>query len=196
MRPPARVLPLALVAVLLTGAGPTPSAVGGLGNTVVEINGSAYGPVTVKINLDTEVTWVNNDTMTHTATSNDGFFNTGSITQNDQDSLEFPAAGTYRYHCNFHAFMAGTVKVKMARSGSPEGGWKIRWASASASSSYVYDVQVDRPGDEGFRNFRNDTSSRTATFNPSRGGTYKFRVRTIDGGESSGYSPVLKVGIV
>ncbi len=196
MRKVARVLPLAFVPLFLTTAGPTPSAVGGIGNVVVEITSTpAFSPSVVKINLDTSVTWVNPNNMTHTATSNDGFFDTGSITQNDEDSIEFEAAGTYRYHCEFHASMDGTVKVKMAKSGNPVAGWILRWASAGADAGYEYDVQVDKPGDDGFVNFRNNTSRRTATFNPSRNGTYKFRVRTLDGGQSTGYSPVVTVGI-
>jgi len=195
MRSLARVLPLALVPALLTGAGPTPSAVGGIGVTDVSITSApAFSPETVKIGLDTSVTWTNNDGTTHTATSNNGFFNTGNISAGQEDTVEFESAGTYRYHCNLHAHMTGSVKVRMARSGSPEGGWMIQWASPS-SSGFTYDVQVDKPGDEGFVTFRDDTSRRTATFNPSRTGTYRFRARTNDGGQSTGYSPVLSVGI-
>ncbi|MBI1781846.1 MAG: cupredoxin domain-containing protein [Sphingobacteriales bacterium] len=88
------------------GNNPPPS-----GNAVA-MSGMAFGPASISVTVGTTVTWTNNDAMSHTVTSNDGTsFNSGTIASGSTFSFKFMTAGTYAYHCTFHAGMTGTVVV-------------------------------------------------------------------------------------
>ena len=83
----------------------------------VTIAGFAFSPKTVTVNVGDTVTWTNNDTVTHTATSA-GNFDTGSIGGGASKSVTFQKAGTFAYVCSIHSSMTGTVVVRAASGGS------------------------------------------------------------------------------
>jgi plastocyanin len=61
------------------------------------------------------VTWTNNDTATHTATSDPGMamtWSSGSIAPGASFSQTFSTTGTFSYHCTIHPGMVGTVTVQ------------------------------------------------------------------------------------
>lgn len=58
------------------------------------------------------VTWVNEDTVSHTATADDGSFNTQLLAQGEKASITFTKKGTYTYHCTVHPSMRGTIVVE------------------------------------------------------------------------------------
>jgi plastocyanin len=58
------------------------------------------------------VTWTNNDSTTHTSTSNNGAWNSGGIAPGRSFSQTFQTAGTFVYHCSIHPGMVGTVTVQ------------------------------------------------------------------------------------
>jgi plastocyanin len=60
----------------------------------------------------TTVTWMNNDTVAHTSTSDALGWNSGIVAPGGQFSFVFPAAGTFSYHCAIHPGMVGTVVVR------------------------------------------------------------------------------------
>jgi plastocyanin len=84
----------------------------------VAISGFSYSPGTVTITVGDSVTWTNSDAQAHTASADDGSFDTSSIGNGDSATIEFSTAGSYPYHCEFHPDMAGTVVVESA-SGEP-----------------------------------------------------------------------------
>lgn len=87
------------------------SARGGPGKTVkVAISNFKYGPATVTIKQGTKVAWTDNDTANHTATGKG--FDTGSIDKGQTKTAAFKRRGTYKYICQFHPFMHGTVVVR------------------------------------------------------------------------------------
>jgi len=57
------------------------------------------------------VIWQNQDAAPHTATADDGSFDTGTIEQGKLGSETFKEAGTYLYFCEIHPDMRGTVEV-------------------------------------------------------------------------------------
>jgi plastocyanin len=57
------------------------------------------------------VTWTNQDFAPHTATADDGSFDTGRLDQGETGSVTFDQPGTYTYTCTFHPNMKGTVVV-------------------------------------------------------------------------------------
>jgi plastocyanin len=101
-------------------AAPTTSSTGSAGGAggepgsstqQVKIAGFAFAPLSITVKAGTTVTWVNQDTMPHTVTADDGSFDSGSLAQGATFSQTFTKAGTYPYHCTFHSSMHGTVTV-------------------------------------------------------------------------------------
>ena len=73
---------------------------------------TAFAPNPITVNAGGMVTWTNNDTIAHTATGDDGSWNSGTIAAGASFSHAFPSAGTFAYHCAIHPGMIGTVKVQ------------------------------------------------------------------------------------
>jgi plastocyanin len=91
---------------LLTLATPAVAADGG-----VDIVGFAFSPGTVTVGVGDTVTWTNDDAQSHTATADDGSFDTGTIHGGGTASATFSTAGTFAYHCRIHSSMIATVVV-------------------------------------------------------------------------------------
>ena len=71
------------------------------------------------------VAWINNEAPKHTATADDGTFNSGSLSKADTFEFTFNETGTFPYYCRFHGdkggvSMAGTVTVLAAGEAAPE----------------------------------------------------------------------------
>ncbi len=77
----------------------------------VEIVEFTYSPDPVVVQVGGKVTWRNEDNPPHTATADDGSFDTGIIEKGKQKSETFKEAGTFTYYCTVHPFMHGTVEV-------------------------------------------------------------------------------------
>lgn len=81
-------------------------------NTVV-IQNFAFSPNNLTVKTGTTVTWINNDSTTHTITSDNGAFqSSGNLNQGAKYTFTFTKAGTYPYHCSIHPNMKGTVVVQ------------------------------------------------------------------------------------
>jgi plastocyanin len=114
-----RLAALSLVALVLFA----PTAGARSKTMTVSIKGFAFNPPNATVAPGTTVTWVNDDQAPHTATANDGAFDSGTLQPGQSYSFAFDKPGTYAYHCNIHPDMTGTITVSGAS------------ASASASSS-------------------------------------------------------------
>ena len=77
----------------------------------VEIVEFTYQPDPVVVQVDGKVTWQNQDTAPHTATADDGSFDTGTIENGKLGSAAFKQPGTFTYFCEIHPTMHGTVEV-------------------------------------------------------------------------------------
>jgi plastocyanin len=77
----------------------------------VKIVEFVYGPDPVTVQVGGKVTWQNEDTAPHTATADDGSFDTGTIERGKIKSETFKQAGTFTYFCQIHPTMHGTVEV-------------------------------------------------------------------------------------
>ena len=80
----------------------------------VEIVDFAYDPDPVTVEQGGKVTWQNEDSAPHTATADDGSFDTGTLEEGKLKSESFKEAGTYTYICSIHPDMHGTVEVVAA----------------------------------------------------------------------------------
>lgn len=77
----------------------------------VEIVEFTYGPDPVTVQAGGKVIWLNQDTAPHTATADDGSFDTGVLERGKLKSETFKQPGTFTYFCEIHPTMHGTVKV-------------------------------------------------------------------------------------
>jgi plastocyanin len=101
------------------GAGrpsPEPKAIAAASGsvTIADFN---FAPATITINQGDTVTWNNNGPTPHSATANDGSFDTGILKKGQSGSHTFNQAGTFSYFCKPHPFMKATVVVTAAQSG-------------------------------------------------------------------------------
>ena len=90
-------------------------AVGASSPTCADTN-SCYLPHEITISVGGTVTWINNDSAAHFATSGkdataDGKFDSGMVMASSKFSQKFDTAGTYDYFCTVHPWMTGTVIV-------------------------------------------------------------------------------------
>lgn len=77
----------------------------------VQIQDFAFRPVALTVPVNSTVTFTNHDSAPHTASANDGSFDTGTLKQGQSMTITFTRAGTYAYFCQFHPFMRGTLVV-------------------------------------------------------------------------------------
>lgn len=87
-----------------SGPGTTPYTV-----TMVNIS---FSPSSLRVPRGNTVTWVNNDYVTHTSTSNIGVWNTGNIAPGGSSTTRFDSLGTFSFRCAIHpSQMNGTITV-------------------------------------------------------------------------------------
>ena len=97
---------------ITSGAATPPSGWSGSGKTTY---GFTPDTITLVIGVNNTILWTNNDASVHTATSDTaGVFDSGPLNQGQTYQFTFTTAGTYTYHCTYHAWMQGTVIVKGA----------------------------------------------------------------------------------
>lgn len=78
----------------------------------VDIADFKYKPPNFSVKAGSKITFTNQDTAPHTATSKTaGAFDTGKLTKGQSKAVTFSKAGDFKYYCQFHAFMTGDVKV-------------------------------------------------------------------------------------
>ncbi len=79
----------------------------------VTIQNFAFTPAVITINLGDSVKWINQDADLHNTTQNDNLWN-HDLSTGQSFSQEFTTPGTFNYHCHFHPFMTGIIKVRNA----------------------------------------------------------------------------------
>jgi plastocyanin len=77
----------------------------------VQIVEFTYEPDPVVVQAGGKVIWQNEDTAPHTATADDGSFDTGIVEKGKIGSATFKEPGTFAYFCEVHPTMHGTVEV-------------------------------------------------------------------------------------
>jgi plastocyanin len=85
-------------------------------DATVSIGTFQFAPDTLRVKAGTRVVWTNTDEIEHTITSGtpdtrDDRFNGVVATRGATYSAVLKEAGTYRYFCDRHRFMNGTVIV-------------------------------------------------------------------------------------
>lgn len=81
------------------------------GEATVTIDSYSYNPQSITVKTGTEVIWENEQSVTHTVTSEEDVFDSGDIGQGESYSYTFEEPGTYDYYCTIHPSMEGEVVV-------------------------------------------------------------------------------------
>ena len=117
-------LPLLSVAVLaLAGCGaedrpsprqgtPAASAQQRADGGELRIENFDFLPARVTVKAGTTVRWTNADDAPHTATADDGSFDTGDLRRGDVGEVTLREPGEYAYFCEFHRFMRANITVR------------------------------------------------------------------------------------
>ena len=87
---------------------------GNIPDNTVQMSGMVFTPATLTVAVGTTVTWMNNDGVAHTSTSDSGVWDTGNIPAGSSKTTTFGTKGTFPYNCTYHASMGmrGTVVVE------------------------------------------------------------------------------------
>jgi len=101
-----------MLAVAILGGGVALAA-----DHAVAISGFSFSPRNITVAVGDTITWTNSDAQAHTATADDGSFDTGTIGNGGSGSATFATAGTFPYHCKIHSSMTGTITVEAAAGG-------------------------------------------------------------------------------
>ena len=79
-------------------------------HTVV-IKDFSFNPASITIAAGDIVTFINEDSASHSATDLSGAFDTGLLSKGQQASLTFGSAGTFNYRCTPHSNMRGMITI-------------------------------------------------------------------------------------
>jgi plastocyanin len=131
-------LATAVVALALGLAAPTVLAA----TRGVDIRDFAFSPRTVEIRVGDTVRWTNRDSVAHTATAQNGSFDTGMLAEGESGSIRFTAAGTYRYVCTPHPDMTGTVVVRAATTVVPPNTATVEAAGSAPGAATTTEARV------------------------------------------------------
>jgi len=160
----------------------------------VTVANMAFSPASVTVGLGESVTWTFQDATSHTSTSDQGFWDSGTKSGGATYSRAFTSAGTFAYHCTIHSMMRGKVAVPLTVSGSPGAGWTLRWSTKKGKGGVTFDVQT-RLGSGKWKPLVTGATSASQKFDPAKAGSYSVRARTVKGGSRSGWSPTTTVPI-
>jgi plastocyanin len=110
---PAEVLEIAGPFIVDDEIEATPAATSGETAVTIQMLDFAFEPAELEIAAGTTVTWTNVGGQPHTATAEDGSFDTGVLTTDRSASHTFTEPGTYPYVCTLHENTMQAVLVVM-----------------------------------------------------------------------------------
>lgn len=76
-----------------------------------------FDPARVEILVGDSIIWANADLAPHTATAEDGAWDTGTLDKDGRGRITFETPGEHPYFCAYHPHMKGKVVVR-TRSGA------------------------------------------------------------------------------
>ena len=164
----------------------------------VTVGNNFFDPVSVTRGPGTSVTWQKEGTGIHNVSSSTGMFRSGDTTPDPFTFTRTFSSGTFAYMCEFHgAAMTGTIRIKPRVAAGPDGlPFTVQWANGQTNTGSTFRVQY-RSGDSDWRTWKTATANFSGVFGRSGepvrvvdGRQYRFRVRSMEGGNASGNSPV------
>ena len=81
--------------------------------TIINVKDFAFNPATFTVKIGTKITWINNDNVPHTITSDSGnLLNSPNLAPGNSFSFTFTDIGIFKYHCNIHKMMKGEIIIQ------------------------------------------------------------------------------------
>jgi len=83
------------------------------GENEISIQNFSFSPASLTVKKGKSVKWINQDSVPHTATENDGKNGPSSpeLAPGQSYSFTFNETGVFHYHCTLHSNMTGVVTV-------------------------------------------------------------------------------------
>jgi len=78
----------------------------------VTIKGMKFAPATLAVAVGDTITFTNEDAAPHTATADDGAFDTGRLAKGQSAQVTVAAAGDHPFKCLVHPMMKGKVSAQ------------------------------------------------------------------------------------
>jgi plastocyanin len=183
------------------GAAAAPGAPAGPTNVSVGIANNLFSPATVTVNAGSTVTWSNSDTVTHTATADDGSFSSGLVKKATSWAHTFATPGTFTYFCEIHPEMTGTV-IAIAPNGTAPPAAPAAAAATGSISATGTTGGTTSTGSAGAASGSitiSDSGFTPASFRVAVGGTVTFAnngkaMHTVTAGNGSFDSDMIKSG--
>lgn len=147
----------------------------------VNIGDNYFSPSTMNVAAGTTVVWINNGTMAHTVTADNGAFDSGTLNPGQSFSWYFNTAGTFGYHCRFHGApgsgMFGSVSVTSQtnnQNGSYNGGITNSNSSGMLFNDWVRQNSANTPSSGTYYNnyIQGQQNPTTPPYNNSTSYTY------------------------
>ena len=142
----------------------------------VRIIDFAFSPQAVAAVVGDTVTWTNQGSAVHTATADNGSFDSGLVKPGGKWRFALTKAGTFRYHCTVHPNMVGTIKVAPAGSSAPAVAAAAKRSGAVVTKAAAPVAPAAGPaggqgttagGDDGAKAAARDASSAAGRLNPA-----------------------------
>ena len=108
----------ALIAVVVTldvtsdNTGSAGAATGAKTPNAITIANFQFSPEPFVVKAGSTVKVTNDDGTAHTVTAADKSFDTGDVDGGATATITLAKAGTYKYFCDIHNYMTGTIEVK------------------------------------------------------------------------------------
>lgn len=103
-----------IAAALVAASVPSPSAAAAPPSATVHIRDDAFVPTVLTVRAGDKVTFVNDDDDAHTATADDGSWDSEGLGNRERWTHAFSKPGKLTYHCTVHPGMHGTIVVRSA----------------------------------------------------------------------------------
>lgn len=78
----------------------------------ITIQNFAFNPSNITVKVGANVTWINEDTVTHQVKEDNGLFLSNPLANGQSFTYSFTSPGIFHYICNIHPSMKGTVIVE------------------------------------------------------------------------------------
>jgi plastocyanin len=96
-------------------------------------NGQYFLPENVRVSPNSNVTWINNDNVEHSAVAQSAIFDTGNIKPGGSATVSIRQVGVIPYFCDLHPWMTGEIialspgtQSQNAVASSTSGGYQLQ----------------------------------------------------------------------
>jgi len=159
---------------------------------------SGFTPSVRTVSLGRMVEWVMEAPGMHRVHDRTGMdlYDSGLVPPVSRTTFRFPAAGTWGYEDGTGGHR-GKIAVNLDAPATAHLGHAVHvaWATAGAPDGAVFDVQVMRPGEHSFSDFRVGTATHGGTITPHLAGAWRFRSRMHDAHGGTAFSPVRTIRV-